>query len=1067
MSFDVQEFANNPRLATLAALKKSELLSVANHYKVEVSSTIRKADLRKAISQYLVDEEIVSDEDYEPATDIELKKLELRERERERESQMRIKELEIRERELSIQLKAKELEVARTVTSEASRREKFDMSKHIRFVPPFQDTEVDKYFLHFEKIASSLEWPKEVWTLLLQSVLLGKAREVYSALSVDQSSDYDVVKAAILKAYELVPEAYRQQFRGCRKEESQTYVEFARTKENLFDRWCTATEVNTEFIKLRQLMLLEEFKSCLPSEIKTHLDERRAEDLRQAAIWADDYALTHKASFKKIQSAQVESVNKASGELKLASNNHQTSNVRGKTEPSIMNAAGLPPGPVCFYCKKRGHVKAECRALQKKNAKTLTVTSKSCLNIQFPDEYAPFISSGKVSLLGSSVKVPVMILRDTGAAQSLISEGILPFSVESATGEELLLQGVELGHVSVPLHNINLECDLVVGPVTIGVRPQLPVKGVAVILGNDLAGSKVTTNNTLISATAVPSCPVTRAMAKSKESKTIDADVTTTQLIPAHDISVCNFTLSRQELIKEQNKDAEIRNLYQHALDEADISTVPRCYFLKEGVLMRKWRPPTIPASQEWNVIYQIIIPQKYRETVLSLAHDTPMAGHMGVGKTHRRVLQYFYWPGISRDIKQYCRSCRVCQSVGKPNQNPAVAPLKPISVAGEPFSHVIIDCVGPLPKTREGNQYLLTIMCGNTRFPEAFPLWNIKAPKIVKALIKFFTLFGLPQSVQSDQGSNFMSGLFQEVMFQLGVKQFKSSAYHPQSQGALERFHQTLKSMIRTYCFQEKKDWDEGIPLLLFAVREAVQTSLGFSPFELVFGHNPRGPLKLLKEAWLNEDHSNSLLTRISDVRFKLQKANRFAQENMKNAQLHMKTWYDKKARARSFKPGEKVMVLLPLHGNPLQARFCGPFTILEKLNDVDYIVSTPGRRKSKQLCHINMLKPYYDRKDHEASKVTIVIAPVERDSPEESTSDANLNMEVIRLKNSHILNDLNQKLGHLIGTTRQVIEGLLLEFVQLFPDAPGRTTAAIHDVDVGEAIPIKQHAYRVNPVK
>ena len=196
-------------------------------------------------------------------------------------------------------------------------------------------------------------------------------------------------------------------------------------------------------------------------------------------------------------------------------------------------------------------------------------------------------------------------------------------------------------------------------------------------------------------------------------------------------------------------------------------------------------------------MIYQIIIPQRYRETVLSLAHDTPMAGHMGVGKTHRRVLQYFYWPGISRDIKQYCRSCQVCQSVGKPNQKPAVAPLKPIPVAGEPFSHVIIDCVGPLPKTREGNQYLLAIMCGNTRFPEAFPLRNIKAPKIVKVLIKFFMLFGLPQSVQPDQGSNFMSGLFQEVMFQLGVTQFKSSAHHPQSQGALERFHQTLKSMI------------------------------------------------------------------------------------------------------------------------------------------------------------------------------------------------------------------------------------------------------------------------------
>ena len=82
-----------------------------------------------------------------------------------------------------------------------------------------------------------------MWTLLLQS----KARKVYSALSVGQSSDYDVVKGAILKAYELVQEAYRQQFRGCRKEESQTYVKFARTKENFFNRWCTAKDVNGEF----------------------------------------------------------------------------------------------------------------------------------------------------------------------------------------------------------------------------------------------------------------------------------------------------------------------------------------------------------------------------------------------------------------------------------------------------------------------------------------------------------------------------------------------------------------------------------------------------------------------------------------------------------------------------------------------------------------------------------------------------------------------------------------------------------------------------------------------------
>ena len=91
------------------------------------------------------------------------------------------------------------------------------------------------------------------------------------------------------------------------------------------------------------------------------------------------------------------------------------------------------------------------------------------------------------------------------------------------------------------------------------------------------------------------------------------------------------------------------------------------------------------------------------------------------------------------------------------------------------------------------------------------------------------------------------MSGTFQQVMHEPGIKQYKSLAYHPERQGALERVHQTLKNMIRCYCFDSEKDWDEGIHLLLFAVRESVQESFGFSPFELVFEHTVRVPLKLL----------------------------------------------------------------------------------------------------------------------------------------------------------------------------------------------------------------------------
>ena len=168
------------------------------------------------------------------------------------------------------------------------------------------------------------------------------------------------------------------------------------------------------------------------------------------------------------------------------------------------------------------------------------------------------------------------------------------------------------------------------------------------------------------------------------------------------------------------------------------------------------------------------------------------------------------------------------------------------------------------------------------------------------------------------------MSGIFQQVMHELGITQYKSSPYHPESQGALERFHQTLKNMIRSYCFDTEKDWDEGIHLLFFTVRESVQESLGFSPFELVFGHTVRGPLKFLKERFLSNDESSlNLLQYVSDFKDRLSKACEAARTNLKSAQRKMKHWYDENAKERTFTPGDRVLTFLPILGKPLQARF------------------------------------------------------------------------------------------------------------------------------------------------
>ena len=349
-----------------------------------------------------------------------------------------------------------------------------------------------------------------------------------------------------------------------------------------------------------------------------------------------------------------------------------------------------------------------------------------------------------------------------------------------------------------------------------------------------------------------PSCAVTRAMAKKAILKNPRS---------RHAVKVTAYP--------GKQTDSEISKLIFRALPEDEISQVPMCYFLKNGILMRKWRPYDVPADDEWAVYHQIVVPKSYRHEILSIAHESPMSGRLGINKTYHKIINHFYWPGLKSDVSKYCKTCHTCQMVGKPNQTIPKAQLQPIPAFDEPFSRILIDCVGPLPRTKSGNDYLLTIMCTSTRFPEAIPLRNIKTKSIVKALIKFFTFVGLPKSVQYDQGSNFMSGIFQQVMHELGIKQYRSSAYHPESQGALERFHQTLKNMIRSYCFDTEKDWDEGIHLLLFAVRESVQESLGYSPFELVFGHSVRGPLKLLKEKFLSNDETPlNLLQYVSDFR-------------------------------------------------------------------------------------------------------------------------------------------------------------------------------------------------------
>ena len=123
-------------------------------------------------------------------------------------------------------------------------------------------------------------------------------------------------------------------------------------------------------------------------------------------------------------------------------------------------------------------------------------------------------------------------------------------------------------------------------------------------------------------------------------------------------------------------------------------------YYVCDDVLMRKWRPSDRPATEVWSAVEQVVLPESFRPEVLRLAHETPLAGHLGIRKTQAKILRHFYWPRLHRDVVAICRSCHSCQMVGKPNQKIPLAPLCPLPVVDEPFSRVLIDCVGPLPKS-------------------------------------------------------------------------------------------------------------------------------------------------------------------------------------------------------------------------------------------------------------------------------------------------------------------------------------------------------------------------------
>lgn len=1068
-------------------LTKPQLIQIAKCQDIEMDIGLKKMDMVDFIIDALGLDSYASQD---KKTQLELAEIQSR-------TQLELAKLE---QQTKLDLAKLDLERAKSQASENQRQRshenRFNFSDCLKLMPKFNTTEVEVFFDAFEKIARELEWPEDKWAILVQTSFVGKAQEAYATLDPVNSTDYTQVKQAVLLAYEVVPEFHRQRFRSLRRKAGESYLDLVRHQEAAFERWVKGAEVFT-YNELKELILLEQFKNSLPRHIEVHLNDKEVINVRKAGIMADSFELVHREPVgmkDRPGGGKATPVEYVSSGDRFVSKPHRSA-------PGVVKSITEVKEIVCHYCKKVGHMKSRCPVLERKTSFQFKSFKPDLCVMSAPEEslnsvesveatsalYKGFLSVGTVSVSQGEQEVPVNILRDTGASQSVLLSGVMDLPESSSLKSSVLLKGVGGEFQTIPLYQLYLKSDLVCGEVILGVVPTLPVGGVQLLLGNDLAFDRVWANpvisNTPCEApethaleaeypAVFSACVVTRSQAREKS---VYSDSVCKSSVNLGETQLGkllrgfnDLSFSRDKLIAEQQSDPVLAVYMETAASLEEIRYMAGGFYLENGVLMRKWRPPTRPATEDWCVLAQVVLPACFREEVLRLAHEVPMSGHLGIRKTQEKVLRHFFWPKLHRDVVEFCRSCHVCQVVGKPNQVIPVAPLHPLPVVSEPFSRVLIDCVGPLPKTKKGNEYLLTIMDVTTRFPEAVPLRNIKAKTIVEVLLQFFCRVGLPRELQSDRGSNFTSGVFQEVMSELGIVQVASSAYHPQSQGAIERYHQTLKTMMRTYCAQWPGDWDTAMPFLLFAIRDSVNDSLGFSPFELVYGHEIRGPLKIMKESFLEPEGKGNLLQYVASFKDRLQSACELAQANLVKAQECMKKQFDRKAVTRTFAVGDRVLVLMPMRGEGLGTRFCGPYPIVKKVSETNYVVKTPDRRRSTQLCHVNLLKPYYARSSAETvCCVSAYSLPLDRVEGGEEEGSKGRELVSAHLHNSVVLEDLDSVLTHLKSSQQADMKALIHRHLSLFQDKPGRTSVIVHDVDTGTVPPIKQHPYRVHPHK
>ena len=299
--------------------------------------------------------------------------------------------------------------------------------------------------------------------------------------------------------------------------------------------------------------------------------------------------------------------------------------------------------------------------------------------------------------------------------------------------------------------------------------------------------------------------------------------------------SIDHYSIDLKDMARQQVLDPEFRDLRRKA---------------QTGLSFRKLKiGSTFLFVDVSNGPARPFVPLSYRRRIFNVIHGL---GHPGVERTRQSIADKFVWPNIRQDVCKWARECLPCQQAKI--QRHVVPPIADFQVPARRFQHVHMDLVS-MPQSN-GNNHLLTIVDRFTRWPVAIPIPDMNAETVIDSFTYgWISHYGVPEVVTTDRGSQFSSTIFSQLLKNWGTKHIQTTAYHPESNGMVERLHRRLKESLIALGNGERHNWFWKLPMTLLALRTTVKPDIGASPSDLVYGEGITVPGQLIGPPQLSEE--------------------------------------------------------------------------------------------------------------------------------------------------------------------------------------------------------------------